>query len=235
MKNGEVTQEKDYDYSPKEDRKHSMDGSITVDAGKNNSNNVVIRVTAVDYAGNQSSSEKKIAIDITAPRIEVIYDNNSPSNGKYYNNVRTATVKVYERNFDPDGIAMNITGTNGAKPTISGWSVGNKSGVSDDNVNICTITYSADADYTFTMSATDLAGNKTNYEKTDEFVIDRTKPVISVGFDNNNGKGKYYNASRTATITVKEHNFDAKGFTSAIKAYLEGKGIAAPSSKRLVK
>lgn len=229
LKNGEVTQEKDYDYSPKEDRKHSMDGSITVDAGKNNSNNVVIRVTAVDYAGNQSSSEKKIAIDITAPRIEVIYDNNSPSNGKYYNNVRTATVKVYERNFDPDGIAMNITGTNGAKPTISGWSVGNKSGVSDDNVNICTITYSADADYTFTMSATDLAGNKTSYEKTDEFVIDRTKPVISVGFDNNNGKGKYYNASRTATITVKEHNFDAKGFTSAIKAYLEGKGIAAPS------
>ena len=229
LKNGEVTQEKDYDYSPKEDRKHSMDGSITVDAGKNNSNNVVIRVTAVDYAGNQSSSEKKIAIDITAPRIEVIYDNNSPSNGKYYNNVRTATVKVYERNFDPDGIAMNITGTNGAKPTISGWSVGNKSGVSDDNVNICTITYSADADYTFTMSATDLAGNKTNYEKIDEFVIDRTKPVISVGFDNNNGKGKYYNASRTATITVKEHNFDAKGFTSAIKAYLEGKGIAAPS------
>lgn len=230
LKNGEVTQEKDYDYSPKEDRKHSMDGSITVDAGKNNSNNVVIRVTAVDYAGNQSSSEKKIAIDITAPRIEVIYDNNSPSNGKYYNNVRTATVKVYERNFDPDGIAMNITGTNGAKPTISGWSVGNKSGVSDDNVNICTITYSADADYTFTMSATDLAGNKTSYEKTDEFVIDRTKPVISVGFDNNNGKGKYYNASRTATITVKEHNFDAKGFTSAIKAYLEGKGIAAPSA-----
>ena len=229
LKNGEVTQEKDYDYSPKEDRKHSMDGSITVDAGKNNSNNVVIRVTAVDYAGNQSSSEKKIAIDITAPRIEVIYDNNSSSNGKYYNNVRTATVKVYERNFDPDGIAMNITGTNGAKPTISGWSVGNKSGVSDDNVNICTITYSADADYTFTMSSTDLAGNKTNYEKTDEFVIDRTKPVISVGFDNNNGKGKYYNASRTATITVKEHNFDAKGFTSAIKAYLEGKGIAAPS------
>ena len=229
LKNGEVTQEKDYDYSPKEDRKHSMGGSITVDAGKNNSNNVVIRVTAVDYAGNQSSSEKKIAIDITAPRIEVIYDNNSPSNGKYYNNVRTATVKVYERNFDPDGISMNITGTNGAKPTISGWSVGNKSGVSDDNVNICTITYSADADYTFTMSATDLAGNKTSYEKTDEFVIDRTKPVISVGFDNNNGKGKYYNASRTATITVKEHNFDAKGFTSAIKAYLEGKGIAAPS------
>ena len=229
LKDGEVTQEKDYDYSPKEDRKHSMDGSITVDAGKNNSNSVVIRVTAVDYAGNQSSSEKKIAIDITAPRIEVIYDDNSHLNGKYYNNVRTATVKVYERNFDPDGIAMNITGTNGAKPTISGWSVGNKAGVSDDNINICTIIYSADADYTFTMSATDLAGNKTDYGKTDEFVIDRTKPVISVVFDNNNGKGKYYSASRTATITVKEHNFDAKGFTSTIKAYLEGNGIAAPS------
>ena len=229
LKDGEKTQEKTYDYALKEARQQLMNASIVVDAKKNNSNNVVVRVTAVDYAGNQSSSEKTIAVDVTAPRIEVIYDNNDPQNDKYYNGVRTATVKVYERNFDPEGIEMNITGSGNAKPTISGWTIGKDAGVSDDNVSTCTITYSADADYTFTMSATDLAGNKTEYGKTDKFVIDRTKPVISVNFDANNGKGKYFNTARTATITVTEHNFDAKGFTSAMQAYLEGKGISSPS------
>ena len=37
---------------------------------KNNSNNVTIRVTARDHAGNTASSEKQIAIDITDPVIE---------------------------------------------------------------------------------------------------------------------------------------------------------------------
>ena len=42
------------------------------------------------------------------------------------------------------------------------------------------------------------------------FTIDQTKPVVSVSFDNNNVRnGMYFNASRTATITVVEHNFDA--------------------------
>ena len=46
--------------------------------------------------------------------------------------------------------------------------------------------------------------------KANDFTIDQTKPVVSVSFDNNNVRnGMYFNAGRTATITVKEHNFDA--------------------------
>lgn len=46
--------------------------------------------------------------------------------------------------------------------------------------------------------------------KANDFTIDQTKPVVSVSFDNNNVRnGMYFNASRTATITVVEHNFDA--------------------------
>lgn len=49
------------------------------------------------------------------------------------------------------------------------------------------------------------AGHKAN-----DFTIDQTKPIVSVSFDNNNVRnGMYFNAGRTATITVKEHNFDA--------------------------
>ena len=42
------------------------------------------------------------------------------------------------------------------------------------------------------------------------FTIDQTKPIVSVSFDNNNVRnGMYFNAGRTATITIKEHNFNA--------------------------
>ncbi|MBQ6404022.1 MAG: Ig-like domain repeat protein, partial [Oscillospiraceae bacterium] len=41
------------------------------------------------------------------------------------------------------------------------------------------------------------------------FTVDQTAPVVSVSFNNNNVRnGKYFNAARTATITVVEHNFD---------------------------
>lgn len=46
--------------------------------------------------------------------------------------------------------------------------------------------------------------------QTTNFTIDQTKPIVSVSFDNNNVRnGMYFNAGRTATITIKEHNFDA--------------------------
>ena len=49
-------------------------------------------------------------------------------------------------------------------------------------------------------------------ESIDDFTIDQTKPVVSVSFDNNNVRnGMYFNAGRTATITVVEHNFYEKG------------------------
>ena len=37
--------------------------------------------------------------------ISVAYDNNSASNGNYYNNKRTATVTITEHNFDTSRIA----------------------------------------------------------------------------------------------------------------------------------
>lgn len=222
-----VTQE--YSYSPggKADRVRTFDTSVTVDAQKNNSNFVKIRVTAQDWAGNTSGNEKDIRIDITSPRIEVVYDRNDPANGRYYNTKRTATVTVYERNFNPARVNMAITGSGNAK--VSGWSIGDQAGVSDDNPNVCTIVYDEDSDYTFTMDLTDMAGNAASYGQTDSFTIDTTAPVITVTYDNNNGRGRYYNAPRTATIHVEEANFDPAAFSSEIRAMLMNEGISAPA------
>ena len=61
----------------------------------------------VDYAN--SLAPTKFTIDTTAPVISVAYDNNSASNGNYYNNKRTATVTITEHNFDTSRIALSMT------------------------------------------------------------------------------------------------------------------------------
>lgn len=231
LNNGKVTQSGSYDseFKDRTGRKQELTKSETVNAAANNSNHVTIRVTAVDYAGNTSVSEKTIAIDVTAPVIEVTYDNNSPANGKYYSSTRTATVRILERNFDPSLVNIRTTST-GSQPVISSWSVSSQAGESDSAANVCTITYAADADYTFTVDCTDKAGNAATYGRTDAFTIDRTAPVISVVYDNNDAaNGSYYKAARTASITVREHNFDPAAFTAAVNAAYRGAGMTAPS------
>lgn len=224
LNGGTVTQRAEYHPGSKADRVMSMGATITIDASKNNSNNVIVRVTARDHAGNTASSEKQIAIDITDPVIEVTYDNNDPVNGKYYNKPRTATVTVKERNFDPSRV--NLVLQDGAK--ASGWSIGSGAGSSDDARNTCTVTFGTDGDYAFTLSVKDKAGNSASYGKTDVFTVDMTDPVIRVTYNADRESG-FYNMARTATIHVMEHNFRPQEFEAQIKAALEGMGIPAPS------
>ena len=225
LNGGTVTQEASYSPGQKADRVRTHSASVTVDTERNNSNYVRVRVTAEDWAGNRSSAERELKIDITDPRIEVTYDRNDPANGRYYNSARTATVTVYERNFNPSRVNLSI---GGASARISGWTIGGSAGSSDDNPNTCTIVFEQDSDYTFTMDLTDMAGNYASYGQTDSFTVDTTDPVITVSYDNNNGRGRYYNAPRTATVRVDEANFDPDLFTAQIQAMLEDRGIAAP-------
>lgn len=63
--------------------------------------------------------------------------------------------------------------------------------------------------YTFGSEDAETGGAYSGLQATN-FTIDQTKPVVSVSFDNNNVRnGMYFNAGRTATITVVEHTFDA--------------------------
>ena len=223
LSGGSVTQRYERAFGPKEDRRKSYTEDFTVDAGKNNSNNVTVRVTAADYAGNVSGMEKEMKIDITPPRIEVRYDGGEPLNGRYYNRTRTATVTVRERNFDPSGVNLSISGP----ARISGWErVG--TGTSDDSAFRCTVIFEEDGDYAFTAGVTDLAGNHTDLGKTERFIIDKTAPVIMVSYDNNSGNGRYYNAPRNASITVLDNSFDEGLFEAAVSASLDGKDKDAP-------
>ena len=204
---------------------------ITVDADTYNSNDVRVTACAADRADNEGTAQAiPLQIDVTAPSISVSWDLNDPANGRYYNATRTATVTITDRNFDPNRTKLSITNTDGASASIGGWTLSQDMGVSDSASAVCQVSFPEDGDYTFTLNAVDLAGNSTAYGQTDEFTIDKTAPVITVAYDNNDARhGNYYKESRTAAVTINEHNFDAASVQTAITASLEGQGIAAPS------
>lgn len=232
LRNGQLTQAGNYanELSDRTQRRKEITKRETVSAQLNNSNNVQIRVRAVDWAGNESTATKDIRIDITAPAVSIYYDLNNPVNGRYYNAARTATVVVSERNFDESLFTFNVTNTDGTRPYISEWTHSAGNGVSDETTHTCQVVFSADGDYTFTADVSDLAGNHASYGQTDEFTIDQTTPVIEVAYDNNDqGEPGYYNAARTAVIRITEHNFNPADVSTYITAALQGTGLTAPA------
>lgn len=214
--NREVTQSGE--FTNEEAKIRSIAGDIKIDASKNNSNNVVLHIIGEDYAGNKVEKDFVYKIDTTAPRIEISYDNQNVQNGKYYNAPRTATIKVYERNFDPSLANLKAVGYT----SISDWKVGTDS--SDENVNIATITFANDTEATLDFSVDDKARNHSEYGQVDRFTIDQTKPSISVAMS----EGRYFNSTQTATITITEKNFDEASATAAVIATLNGQGIVSP-------
>lgn len=215
----------------------SMNSNVRIDAETFNSNNVIFEVTAVDNAGNEtvtSTNVGDIKIDITAPAIDVSYNNNDSKNDHYFSEDRTATITVTERNFDPEDFKLSITNTDGTIPELSAWSTNEADSNGDGTTHTATVTFNIDGDYTFGAEYTDLAGNQAgsvNYAagtaNPTEFTIDKTIPVIEVTYDST-VENAYYNKARTATITVKEHNFDSSKVDIKIKAEKEQLGSSDP-------
>ncbi|MBU8918189.1 Ig-like domain repeat protein [Bacillus sp. FJAT-29953] len=186
-----------------------MTKTITV---SNNSNAIVVKAKVTDRAGNTSEKELTFSIDKTAPQIKVTYDNNSADQDypDFYKADRTATVVVTERNFNPKDVEHLITNTDGAVPSLVGWSTAANSADPDKTTHTATVKFSADGDYTFDIKYKDNAGNAAPAVAQQKFTIDKTIPVVKVSYSNNSAaNGNYYRASRTATISINEHNFDA--------------------------
>jgi hypothetical protein len=195
---------------------HSFsDDSLVINAADNESNAATIIVTATDNAGNTTTTTKEIKIDVTKPVIEISYDTSDAKNNTYYNKARTAQIDITELNFDPSKVEFTIYKDgkvdNSLAPSVSLWTS------SDDSLHTAYITFDQDGDYSFEVKCTDLADNESDTVESESFTIDRTNPVIKVSYDNDAASNQnYYNKERTATITVTEHNFDAKDFEAVI-------------------
>src|SRR5699024_518399 len=107
----------------------------------------------------------------------------------------------------------------------------------DEDQWIATVAYTEDGDYTFDVTTTDLVGHKADAADYGdsvaprEFTIDKTNPIINITFDNNAVRnGKYYNKTRTATVSIEEHNFSADGVTLSTTANIQEGSVAAPGA-----
>lgn len=140
--------------------------------------------------------------------------------GAYYNTTQAVTLAVNELNFrylksfDAGQQVITVNKAEGnASRAESSWSVpvAQIGAVNDgaDGLYSYTETFAEDGHYSLSAQVIDPALHSGTAHQA-EFTIDKTAPTISVEFDNNDVRnGKYYNAARTATITVVEHNFDA--------------------------
>lgn len=214
---------------------------IVVNKDLNNSNDVIIKVFAVDNAGNDNVASVNVKIDISAPIVKVDYNNNDgdikfadTKTDAYFRSNRTATITISERNFDPTKVLINITNPDGDVPQISGWSIVDGTGNGDDTLHVATVDYVHDGDYTFDIKCCDMAENNgiVNYNNSvapNKFTIDKTNPIVNISYDNNNSRnGNYYNASRTATIIIREHNFETSRVNVKLTAIDNGTNVDLP-------
>lgn len=179
---------------------------MILNASDNNENDIRAWAELVDNAGHTVIAEQFYHIDITAPVITVEYDQTEPVNGQFYDRPRTATVTIRERNFDERDVDFRITNSEGIMPVIGNF---HNSGTGDGTLHVCQVVFEEDGDYTFTVAFEDKAGNRAEYGQADEFTIDRTAPVLTVAYDNNQKENEiYYAEKRTASIDILEHNFD---------------------------
>lgn len=207
-----------------------MQKTITVN---NNSNDIVVLVKMTDRAGNTSEKQIKFSIDKTNPVIEVEYDNNVPD--ETYKDIfkanRTATIKITERNFNGKDVIHRITNTDGVIPALSAWEEHKNTENPDETYYTATIAYTADGDYTFDISYSDLADNAAEKFTQHKFTIDKTIPTVVVSYDNNSAlNGNYYKADRTATITIVEHNFDSSRVNVVGTATDNGTALSFPAT-----
>ncbi len=126
-----------------------------------------------DLSGNASEAVHlaEFTIDLTAPTLEVVWDNNDVRNGMYYNRSRTATVVVTEHNFDSSLMSIETTGT------VSSWS-------DEGDTHTCTVVFDRDATaatpHTLVIHGKDKAGNDLQPFEEPPFIIDTEAPSVSI-------------------------------------------------------
>lgn len=198
-------------------------GQVMIDSSLNNSNNIALEVTAVDLAGNATVlTSDTIQIDITKPAVTGSYTGNTPAaqvgDVSYFTGSRIITVVVEELNFVGGESVITVTDLDTDSVLLYDWN-------STGTTHVASIPVVLDGNYTVTAQIVDGAGNRTDVILFDDasvatgaFVLDNMAPVVSVSYDNNDAKNdSYFDASRTATITVTERNFDPERFVDNIR------------------
>ena len=182
-----------------------------------------------DEEGNTDGDEllpsplsKQIVVDKATPKPSIAIGNGYQ---RYYNSHVAINVKVEERWLDKDAsyVLVSRRDENGAlneeyvRLNGSAWQ-----GEYGGTEFTATWTTDAEGTYQVTVHAVDLSGRVAEDIKSEIFTVDTTPVVIvdPIAFDNNDVRnGKYYNAGRKATITVKDLSFDTSSVIDVKSKY----------------
>ena len=228
-KGGEVTQSVPADAIEKTDDGYGYEFSLSADSKVNAKD---IKVTLTDNAGNVGSNlgyenaflndEKNTNIDVeelaattTAPTISTSWNTTAASNGKYYNVNRTLTVTIhapffeYTQKYLGNKVFATVTKDGGSYRTLTPGDFKSQG----NDTWVATVDFTEDGDYEVSnVNVQDILGRGSTADG-ESFTIDKTAPKLNVSWNTEAAQnGKYYNAARTATITVEEHNFDPNLF-----------------------
>ena len=197
-------------------------------------NAISLSFTAVDRSGNECEPAKSapFTIDTVAPRIEIT-NSTEPINGSFYSGSAKFTIKVTERNFSDELIRRTVTnGFTSSVPTIK------FSDSEGGRVHTAEVLF-PEGDYTFSLSGSDLAGNRAvisynggepaeSFSRT--FSVDATNPRVQTNFSSfgkEDNEGIYFSKDQTAEIIVTEHNFFDKDMGIRVQSRPAGASHAA--------
>lgn len=243
--NGTVTQEETVEYGKNGEHLTSVSAKsqnewktrVMIPAGQNNSDDIVLTVTITDRTGNSRTSKTTVKIDTTPPILVLSYDNNQVKGGVHFNSNRTLTIMATERNLGNELAVLTVTKDGSPYPVALNWrKQDGKMANGDDTIWTAEVLFEEDGDYKISVSSTDLAGNKASSvsfvsgtECAWAFTIDKTAPVIIVRYNNNESvNDRYFSASRTATVTVIERNFEERDLIVQVTAKRDGKDLKTP-------
>lgn len=151
-----------------------------------------VSVLAKDSFGNEMPQEarsKVAVVDHTAPVILVDYKNGADNdlvqevNGiKYYRNQRIAEISITETNFDSDNVNVYITAKDYSDNNVivsdySSYLKNPDNWTHNGDVHKAEITFNVDANYTFDIECTDMAGMSSADYTIDKFTIDGVAPA----------------------------------------------------------
>ena len=197
--------------------------------GRNETAAAKLTITVVDKVGNQYVYVTNFGFDNLAPRVTVTYDNNEPDGVNeegvgFYASGRTATVKIEDLNYSGAGVVVNTNGTRVVKDMTEAGTV--------------VYEFKNGGDYTFEISAEDLAGNLTadaNVSYVDangdpaldphHFYTDCTAPQIEVektvagSYVDSTDAADYYNGEVTYKVTITDESLDVGETSLAVTMY----------------
>ena len=101
----------------------SFSAEELIDAVKFEGNEASIEVTALDRAGNKTTSTQIMKIDVTDPEIEITFDQEEPVGDRFFTTDRMAAITVTEKNFDASLVEWEVTRDGELYHIpVSGWS-----------------------------------------------------------------------------------------------------------------